>query len=154
VVGDPAKIGKRPPVGVDPFEIDAECRAIGGGWAGDGPRFRRGKKCIEREATAPREIEAGWAIGGGSSRAAELGCSKHRLAGRAGGERHARGLDSESLPEEAAKETAAHDKPFTIDSVAKSLRPRLLVGGERRGKDGRSPGIAVGEVEGDERQSE
>ena len=153
MLGDSSKVSKRAPVGVDPFEIDAECRAIGGSRVGEGPRGLRGEEGIEREATAPRQIEARWAIRGGNSRAAERGGGKHRLAGRAGGERHARGFDPESLPEEPANEPAAHDKPVTIDSVAKSLRPRLLVGGERRGKDGRSPGIAVGEVEGDGRRS-
>jgi hypothetical protein len=153
VLGDSSKVSKRAPVGVDPFEIDAECRAMGGSRAGDGPRVLRGKKRIEREATAPRQIEARRDIRGGNSRAAERGGGKHWLAGRAGLEWHARGRDPESLPEEPAKEPAAHDKPVTIDSVAKSLRPRLLVGGERRGKDDRSPGIAVGEVEGDGRRS-
>jgi hypothetical protein len=153
VLGDSAKVSKRTPVGVDPFEIDAECRAIGSSRAGDGPRVLRRKEGKEREATAPRQIEARRAIRGGNACAAERGGGKHRLAGRAGLERHARGFDPESLPEEPAKEPAAHDKPVTIDSVAKSLRSRLLVGGERRGKDDRSPGIAVGEVEGDGRRS-
>lgn len=64
-----------------------------------------------------------------------------------------RGRDPESLGEESAKETAADNEPIAIDSVAKSLRARLLVGGERRGKDGRSPSVAVSEVERDGRQS-
>lgn len=149
VIGDPAEIGKRATGGVDPLEIDAEQRAIGGSWAGEGLRVCQGEKGIEREATAPRQIEARWAIRGGNARSAKLGCGKHRLARRAGLERHARGFDPESLGEESAKETAANDEAITVERVAESIRPRLLVGREARCKDGRQPGVAVGEVEGD-----
>ena len=149
VLGDPAEIGKRATGGVDPLEIDAECRAIGGGWASDGPRVCQGEKGIQREPPAPREIEARWAIRGGNARAVENGCGKHRLARRPGGERHARGFDPEPLPEKSAEETAADDEAIAIDSVAESIRPRLLVGREVRCENGRQPGVAVGEVEGD-----
>jgi len=149
VIGDPAEIGKRATGGVDPLEIDADRRAIGGSRAGDGPRVCQGEKGIQREPPAPREIEARCAIRGGKARAAKLGCGKRRLARRAGLERHARGFDPEPLPEESAEETAANDESVAIDSVAESIRPRSLVGREVRCEDGRQPGVAVGEVEGD-----
>ena len=46
------------------------------------------------------------------------------------------------------EEPAANDEAIAVERMAESIRPPLLVGRERRGKDGRSPGVAVGEVEG------
>lgn len=149
VVGDPEKVGERAPVGVEPLEIDADRRAFRGGRAGDGAGALRGEECIEREATAPRQIEARWAIREGHPLAAEIGPGEARLTRRARRERHPRRIDPESLPEEAAEEAAANDEPVAIDSIPEASCPRLFVRRERRGQGDRSPGVTVGEGEGE-----